>query len=65
MTSDAQSGAKGLNLLLRPFPRSPFVVLGAMVMALRSTPGGTIFVVTIPLLSVVVFGVMQDYPAAV
>ena len=49
----------GLNLFLRLFLRSPFVVIGAMVMAFTvNARAALIFVVAIPLLSVVVFGVM-------
>ena len=49
----------GLNLFLRLFLRSPFVVIGAMVMAFTvNARAALIFVVTIPLLSVVVFSIM-------
>ena len=58
MTSDVNQVQSGLNLFLRLFLRSPFVVIGAMIMPLRSLPRRLIFVVAIPLLSVVVFGVM-------
>ena len=59
MTSDVNQVQSGLNLFLRLFLRSPFVVLGAMVMAFTvNSRAALIFVVTIPLLSVVVFGVM-------
>ena len=59
MTSDVNQVQSGLNLFLRLFLRSPFVVLGAMVMAFTvNARAAMIFVVTIPLLSVVVFGVM-------
>ena len=59
MTSDVNQVQSGLNLFLRLFLRSPFVVLGAMVMAFTvNARAALIFVVTIPLLSVVVFGVM-------
>ena len=59
MTSDINQVQSGLNLFLRLFLRSPFVVLGAMVMAFTvNARAAMIFVVTIPLLSVVVFGVM-------
>ena len=59
MTSDMNQVQNGLNLFLRLFLRSPFVVLGAMVMAFTvNARAAMIFVVTIPLLSVVVFGVM-------
>ena len=59
MTSDVNQVQSGLNLFLRLFLRSPFVVIGAMVMAFTvNSRAALIFVVTIPLLSVVVFGVM-------
>ena len=55
MTSDINQVQSGLNLFLR----SPFVVIGAMVMAFTvNARAALIFVVAIPLLSVVVFGVM-------
>ena len=59
MTSDINQVQSGLNLFLRLFLRSPFVVFGAMVMAFTvNFRAALIFVVAIPLLSVVVFGVM-------
>ena len=59
MTSDVNQVQSGLNLFLRLFLRSPFVVFGAMVMAFTvNFRAALIFVVAIPLLSVVVFGVM-------
>lgn len=59
MTSDINQVQNGVNLVLRLFLRSPFIVFGAMVMAFTiNVPAAFVFVVTIPLLSVVVFGVM-------
>lgn len=59
MTSDANQVQNGVNMVLRLFLRSPFIVFGAMVMAFTiDVKAALIFVVTIPLLSVVVFGVM-------
>ena len=59
LTSDVNQVQSGLNLFLRLFLRSPFVVIGAMVMAFTvNSRAALIFVVTIPLLSVVVFGIM-------
>ncbi len=59
MTSDVNQVQSGLNLFLRLFLRSPFVVIGAMIMAFTvDVKAALIFVVAIPLLSVVVFGVM-------
>ena len=59
MTSDLNQVQSGLNLFLRLFLRSPFVVFGAMIMAFTvNVRAALIFVVAIPLLSVVVCGVM-------
>ncbi len=59
MTSDINQVQSGINLFLRLFLRSPFVVVGAMIMAFQvNARAAWIFVVTIPLLSVVVFGIM-------
>lgn len=59
MTSDANQVQNGVNMVLRLFLRSPFIVFGAMVMAFTiDGKAALIFVVTIPLLSLVVFGVM-------
>lgn len=59
MTSDANQVQSGVNLFLRLFLRSPFIVFGAVVMAFTiNTKAALVFVVAIPLLSVVVFGVM-------
>ena len=59
MTSDINLVQTGTNLFLRLFIRSPFIVFGAMIMAfIVDPPSGTVFAVTIPALSVVVFGIM-------
>lgn len=59
MTSDINQVQNGVNLTLRLLLRSPFVVFGAMVMAFTiDVPAALVFVVAIPLLAVVVFGVM-------
>ena len=59
MTSDINQVQSGVNLVLRLFLRSPFIVFGAMIMAFTvDVKAALIFVVVIPLLSVVVFGVM-------
>ena len=55
MTSDVNQVQTGTNLVLRLFMRSPFIVFGSMIMAFKAA---MIFVITIPLLSVVVFGIM-------
>lgn len=59
MTSDVNQVQNGVNLVLRLFMRSPFIVFGAMVMAFTvDVKAALIFVVTIPVFSVVVFGIM-------
>lgn len=59
MTSDVNQVQNGVNLVLRLFMRSPFIVFGAMVMAFTvDVKAALIFVVTIPVLSLVVFGIM-------
>ena len=59
MTSDVNQLQTGVNMVLRLFMRSPFVVFGAMIMAFTvNVKAAIVFVVAIPLLSVVVFGVM-------
>ncbi len=59
MTSDVNQVQNGVNLVLRLFLRSPFIVFGAMVMAFTvDRRAAMIFVVVIPILSVVVFGIM-------
>lgn len=59
MTSDINQVQNGLNLFLRLFLRSPFIVFGAMVMAFTiNVRLALIFVVTIPVLSVIIFGLM-------
>ena len=59
MTSDINQLQSGVNMVLRLFLRSPFVVFGAMVMAFTvDVKAALVFVVTIPLLSLVVFGIM-------
>lgn len=59
MTSDVNQAQSGVNLTLRLFLRSPFIVFGAMVMAFTvDVKAAWVFVVTIPVLSVVVFGIM-------
>lgn len=60
MTSDLNQVQNGLNLFLRLFLRSPFIVFGAMVMAFTiNVRLALIFVVVIPVLSVIVFGIMR------
>ncbi|MBQ3046121.1 MAG: ABC transporter ATP-binding protein [Clostridia bacterium] len=59
MTGDMDSVQNGLNLTLRLLLRSPFVVIGAMIMAFTvDAKAAVVFAVVIPLLSIVVFGIM-------
>ncbi len=59
MTSDVNQVQSGVNLTLRLFLRSPFIVFGAMIMAFTiDVKSALIFVLAIPLLSAVVFGIM-------
>jgi len=59
MTSDVNQVQSGVNMTLRLFLRSPFIVFGAMVMSFTvDVKAALLFVVVIPLLSIVVFGVM-------
>lgn len=59
MTSDVNQAQNGVNMVLRLFLRSPFVVLGATIMAFTiDVKSAVIFVVAIILLSIVVFGIM-------
>lgn len=60
MTNDINQVQNGLNMFLRLFLRSPFIVFGAMVMAFTiDAKVAMIFVVAIPVLFVIVFGVMR------
>lgn len=59
IASDINQVQSGVNMVLRLFLRSPFIVFGAMIMAFTvNVKAALVFVVTIPLLSVVVFSVM-------
>lgn len=59
MTSDINQIQSGVNLVLRLFLRSPFIVFGAMIMAFTvDVKAALVFVVTIPLLPLIVFGIM-------
>jgi len=58
-TADINQIGTATNLVLRLFLRSPFIVFGAMIMAFTVSPSAALtFMVTIPALSVVVFGIM-------
>ena len=59
ITSDINQVQSGVNLVLRLFLRSPFIVFGAMIMAFTvDVKAALIFVVVIPILSAIVFGIM-------
>lgn len=60
ITSDINQVQTGLNLALRLLLRSPFIVFGAMIMAFTvNVRAALIFVVTIPVLALVIFGLMK------
>ena len=60
MTSDINQVQNGLNMFLRLFLRSPFIVFGAMVMAFTiDVKIALIFLITIPVLAVIIFGIMK------
>ena len=60
MTSDINQVQNAVNMFLRLFLRSPFIVFGSMILAFTiSVPAAIIFVITIPLLAVVIFGLMK------
>lgn len=59
LTTDSNQVQNGVNLVLRLFLRSPFIVFGAMIMAFTvDVKCALIFVGVIPVLSLVVFGIM-------
>lgn len=59
MTSDVNQVQNGVNFVLRLFLRSPFIVFGAMIMAFTiDYKAAVLFVIIIPLLAIVVFGIM-------
>lgn len=59
MTSDVNQVQSGVNLVLRLFLRSPFIVVGALVMAFTiNWKAAMVFVVTVPLLAFVIYGIM-------
>lgn len=60
MTSDVNQVQEGINRFLRLFLRSPFIVFGAMIMAFTiNTQVAIIFVIAIPVLFAIVFGIMR------
>ncbi len=59
MTSDMNQVQNGINLALRLLLRSPFIVLGAVIMSFTiDVKAALVFLVTVPVLSIVVFGIM-------
>ncbi len=59
MTSDVNQVQSGVNMVLRLFLRSPIIVFGAMIMAFTiDVKSALVFVVAIPVLAVIVFGIM-------
>ncbi|MDO4266160.1 MAG: ABC transporter ATP-binding protein [Eubacteriales bacterium] len=59
MTSDINQVQTGVNMFLRLFMRSPFIVFGAVIMAFTvDVRGALVFAVTVPLLAIVVFGIL-------
>ena len=60
MTSDVNQVQNGINMFLRLFLRSPFIVFGAMIMAFTINRGiALVFVAVIIVLFVIVFGIMR------
>lgn len=60
MTSDINQVQSGVNLVLRLFLRSPFIVVGALIMAFTiSVKVSIVFVITVPLLALVIYGIMM------
>lgn len=59
MTSDINQVQSGVNMFLRLFLRSPFIVIGAVVMAFYvDVKAALVFAVAIPILSLVVFAIV-------
>lgn len=59
MTSDINQVQTGVNMFLRLFMRSPFIVFGAVIMAFTvDLRGALVFAVTVPLLALIVFGIL-------
>ena len=59
LTSDVNQLQNGVNMVLRLFLRSPFIVFGAIIMAFTvDSKAAIVFAIIIPLLSIVVFTIM-------
>ena len=66
MTGDINTVQNGVNMVLRLFLRSPFVVFGAMIMAFTvDVKGALVFACAIPFLSLVVFGILAAQYAVI
>ena len=60
MTSDINQVQSGVNLVLRLFLRSPFIVVGAMIMSFTiDVKVAVIFLITVPVMSLVIYGIMM------
>lgn len=60
ITSDINQAQAGVNLVLRLFLRSPFIVIGAVAMAFTINKKlAMIFVVLVPILSIIIYGIMM------
>lgn len=60
ITSDINQAQTGVNLVLRLFLRSPFIVAGALVMSFVISPGiGIIFLIAVPLTGLVIYAIMK------
>ena len=60
ITSDINQAQAGVNLVLRLFLRSPFIVVGAVIMAFSLHPGLALwFVLLVPVLSLIIYGIMM------
>lgn len=60
ITTDVNQVQNGVNLFLRLFLRSPFVVVGALIMAFIVSPkGGLVFLIIIPILLVIIFAILS------
>lgn len=60
ITSDINQAQSGVNLVLRLFLRSPFIVVGAVIMAFTIHPGMALwFLILVPVLSLIIYGIMM------
>ncbi len=60
MTSDVNQVQTGVNIVLRLFLRSPFLVVGAVIMAFTiHVKMGILFLLSVPVIGAVVFGIIH------